>query len=543
MTPVDVAVPDQDASPRRITWPLGALGVGLIGFVLALPILLAPIVPTQDGPVHLALSEMIARYGWGGALSGAAAEFLAWNPRVEPNIGAYAVLVGLRVVTGDPLLALTGFLFVHVALWLAAAWWLGGVIAPTRRFALILFLAPLVFAKAIHSGFFNYALGLPLSLVFLALVFSSARLPVTVRLAARAIGLLLLALTHITAYGAGLAILAAHGLAEAVARGQAKGVPAGVGLLSRRALEASVAAIPAGLVVASFLMATAGATSDAPVAISSLMIVARRLVTAGYLFSFTSLEAVLLAPAALALAIGGGAALWRSDRRAGALRDRVPSMTIGIFLALIVAISLIDLQSGHGVSLSQRLAPFTWMAVAILVALHAPAGRLGSIVLGLAALGLLGQTASRVTSYGAEQSALRAVTEIGRLNPGRSFVSVDLSTLDWAPTDWRVRPHLHAASLAAAVAGGVGLSSRLLSTRYYGYFPLTYPADRDFMRATRDFEVAPDDVEGVARFGAAHPGHPAILIVIGEGRTLDLLAGRSCRVVGTGRPVVRMCGS
>jgi hypothetical protein len=515
------------------------VGVVVVGIVLALPILIVPIVPTQDGPVHLALAEVIARHGWGGDVTGPAATFLTWNPRVEPNIGAYAVLAAARAVTGDPLTALSVFFLVHISLWLGAAWWLGGVIAPGRRFVLVLLLAPLVFAKAIHSGFFNYALGLPLGVGFLALVFASARWPIAARASVRALGLLALALAHITAFGAGLAILAAHGLAEAMARGRSGGFVSAAALLARRGLEAIIAAGPACVLVGGFLLATAGATTDAPAAVSSPLIVVRRLVTAGYLFSFNPFEAFALLPAALALGVGGAAALWHV-RRSTQTDDA--TVTVGLFLGLIVAVSLLDLRSGHGVSLSQRLAPLTYLAAAVLVALRTPSGRLRRIVVGLAAIGLVGQTAMRVAAYRAAEPALSAVAEIGRLNPGRTFVSIDLDTLKWAPTDWRVRPYLHAANLAAAVAGGVGLSSRLLSTRYYGYFPLIYPADRDFMRATRDFEIAPDDVGGVERFSAAHPGHPAVWIVIGEGQPLDLLAGRSCRVVGTGQPKVRMCG-
>jgi hypothetical protein len=32
------------------------------------PLWLVKLVPTQDGPVHLAQAELIARFGWGGAL-------------------------------------------------------------------------------------------------------------------------------------------------------------------------------------------------------------------------------------------------------------------------------------------------------------------------------------------------------------------------------------------------------------------------------------------------------------------------------------------
>ena len=71
------------------------------------PVWLVKLVPTQDGPVHLAQADLIARFGWGGVLQEPAASFYQWNSRIEPNSAIYLLLAGLIRLTGNPLLANT----------------------------------------------------------------------------------------------------------------------------------------------------------------------------------------------------------------------------------------------------------------------------------------------------------------------------------------------------------------------------------------------------------------------------------------------------
>jgi hypothetical protein len=135
-------------------------------------------------------------------------------------------------------------------------------------------------------------------------------------------------------------------------------------------------------------------------------------------------------------------------------------------------------------------------------------------VLGAAALaGLIGQTAIRPMAYISWSPTLESELAAGRDNPGQSFVDIDLI----APKSsglfaWRIRPTLHAAQTAAVAAHGVGLSSSLPSTRYFGYFPLQYVEARDFMRAAADWETDPD-ATALAKFRSANHGAPHLLIV------------------------------
>src|SRR3954454_9395198 len=129
------------------------------------PVWLVKLVPTQDGPVHLAQADLIARFGWGGALQEPAASFYQWNPRIEPNSAIYLLLAGLIRLTGDALIANSLFLSLYGLLWIAAAYAVSRL-ETERPILPMLLLLPLAFGVFIHWGFYNFALGVPLFLLF-----------------------------------------------------------------------------------------------------------------------------------------------------------------------------------------------------------------------------------------------------------------------------------------------------------------------------------------------------------------------------------------
>src|SRR3954470_1870356 len=154
--------PRTSTGTATIALLLGALAVLLVG-----PIWLVQLVPTQDGPVHLAQADLIARFGWGGVLQEPAATFYQWNPRIEPNSAIYLLLAGLIRLTGDALIANSLFLSLYGLLWIGAAYAVSR--SETDRAVLpMLLLLPLAFGVFIHWGFYNFALGVPLFLLFAA---------------------------------------------------------------------------------------------------------------------------------------------------------------------------------------------------------------------------------------------------------------------------------------------------------------------------------------------------------------------------------------
>src|SRR5882757_4038374 len=267
----------------------GVATVTLLFVVLAVlldgPVWLVKLVPTQDGPVHLAQADLIARFGWGGALQEPVASFYQWNPRIEPNSAIYLLLAGLIRLTGDALLANTLFLSLYGLIWIAAA---SAVCrSETERPTLpILLLLPLAFGVFIHWGFYNYALGVPLFLLFASFWHKAKERRNAATFITTALFLSALCLTHITAVVAACLLLAADGLARAVQTLDRFGSRVALGRLFIDGAWAVAAALPVLLITASFLMAYQNIPGEAVGTDGGLTQILRRIMAATYLFSF-----------------------------------------------------------------------------------------------------------------------------------------------------------------------------------------------------------------------------------------------------------------
>jgi hypothetical protein len=492
-----------------------ALLFAALAVLLDGPVWLVKLVPTQDGPVHLAQADLIARFGWGGALQEPAASFYQWNPRIEPNSAIYLLLAGLIRLTGDALMANTLFLSLYGALWIAAAFAVcrsetGRPILP------ILLLLPLAFGVFIHWGFYNYALGVPLFLLFASFRHRAGERRNTTTFIITALFLGALCLTHITAVVAACLLLAADGLARALQTLDRFGIRFAARQLIVDGAWAAGAALPVLLITASFLMAYQNIPGEAAGTDGGLTQILRRIAAATYLFSFTWWEVVALAPLLGAMAVAAIVAL----RRIGSGDLMWP-----IFFGLVVLLSLLNLKTGTAL-LSERLAPFTWIAVVMAIASRQPGPALVRTLCLAALAGLIGQTAIRAVAYKSWSATLDSELAAGRDNPGKTFANADLiAQRSSALFAWRVRPTLHADQTAALAAHGAGLSAPLPSTRYFGYFPLQYVEARDFIRATADWESEPDAVS-LAAFRKSNWGAPHVLIVSSSDESGPLLANR-----------------
>jgi hypothetical protein len=479
------------------------------------PIWLVQLVPTQDGPVHLAQADLIARFGWGGALQEPAASFYHWNPRIEPNSAIYLLLAGLIRATGDALLANSIFLSLYGLIWIAAAF----VVArtETKRPALpFLLLLPLAFGVFIHWGFYNFALGIPMFLLFAAFWRGLGERRDPMAFAATALFLLVLCLTHLTTVVAACLLLAAAGTARAIRTLDRSGRRDALKQLLRDGAWAVAASLPALLLIVSFLLTYHNIPGEAPGTDGGLIQIVRRIVAATYLFTFTWWEVVALAPLLGALAIAGVAGLRRMQSG---------DLLWPIFFAFVVVLSLLNLKTGSA-SLSERLAPFTWIAVVLAIASRQPGPALVRALCMAALAGLIGQTAIRGVAYKSWSAMLDSELAAGRANPNETFANADLTSLRNSTLfTWRIRPTLHADQTAALAAHGAGLSAPLPSTRYFGYFPLQYVEAHDFMRATPDWESEPQ-ASGMIAFRHSNQGAPHVLMVTAFDGSGPALAGK-----------------
>jgi len=498
------------------------------------PIWLVKLVPTQDGPVHLAQADLIARFGWGGALQEPAASFYQWNPRIEPNSAIYLLLAGLIRLTGDALVANSLFLSLYGLLWIAAAYAISR--SETERPMLpMLLLLPIAFGIFIHWGFYNFALGVPLFLLFAAFWRGVRERGDATAFVTTALFLAALYLTHITAVVAACLLLAADGVARSIRELDRSGLRAAGRRLLIDGAWAAAAALPVLLLIASFLMAYQNIPGEAPGNDGGTTQVFRRIFAATYLFSFTWWELVALAPLLGALAIAAIAALRRI---------KSGELTWPVFFVLVLLLSLLNLKTGSA-SLSERLAPFSGIAIVMTIAGRQPGVALVRTLCMAALAGLIGQTAMRSLAYKSWAPTLESELAIGRANPGKTFANLDLIALrDSKLFAWRVRPTLHAAQTVALAARGAGLSSPLPSTRYFGYFPLQYVEARDFMRATDDWVDAPE-AASLAKFRTANAGAPQILIVSSSNDDGSALASKlgygDCTANRTGAREISVC--
>src|SRR3978361_319278 len=210
---MSTAVPS--VTPRNFAGRAAVLLFAGLVLLLDGPVWLVKLVPTQDGPVHLAQADLIARFGWGGALQEPAASFYQWNPRIEPNSAIYLLLAGVIRLAGDATMANTLIRSLDGLIWIAAAF--AVCRSETERPTLpILLLLPLAFGVFIHWGFYNFALGVPLFLLFASFWHGARERRNAATFITTALFLSALCLTHITAVVAACLLLAADGLARAV---------------------------------------------------------------------------------------------------------------------------------------------------------------------------------------------------------------------------------------------------------------------------------------------------------------------------------------
>ena len=527
------------AAPNNTESRFSGIGAALLCVALIVlldgPVWLVKLVPTQDAPAHLALADMIARFGWGGTLQEPAASFYHWNPRIEPNSTIYLLLAGLIRLTGDALTANTLFLSLYGLLWIASAF----VVCRTeteRPILPFLLLLPLAFGVAIHWGFYNYSLSVPLFLLFASFWHKVRERHSPASFVATAVFLAGLYLTHISALAAACLLLAADGLARAIRVLDHSGIRASGRQLLVDGVWAVAAALPVLVLAAGFLAAYREIPPGAVVPEGELVLNLRRLAAATYLFSFTWWEIVALAPVLVALTIAGVAALRRITSG---------DLMWPVFFVIVVLVSLLNLKEGVA-SLSERLAPYSWIAAVMTIAGRQGGPALVRALCLAALLGLIGQTAVRSVVYENWSATLESEIAAGRENPGQTFVNADLTPVkSSALFALRVRPTLHAAQLAAIAGHGVGLSTPMPSTKYFGYFPLQYIEARDFMRAMSDWETEPDDAPSMAKFRDSNHGAPQVLIVSSLGPDGSALARRlgygDCRTSQGGGLELAVC--
>lgn len=500
--------------------------LALAFIALVAPGLGVRVVPTQDGPIHLAQADIIARSGWYGPLEGTVGDVYVWNRRLDPNLLVYVVLAMLIRWTGDPFVGhqvfvgLYACLFFSVALLAARSEALRSTTAdqPDGPW-LVPFLALLVlpFSLFFHWGFFNYMLGVPTFLLFAVWWRLPGAKSFWRLLVAAALGLVA-ALAHITAFLAVALLLAAHALNSAAWAIRSTGVRPSRTIAIEGAM-ALFAALPGLVIVLMFVLGSeTGGTRFAFAPWPAL----RMLVFGNFLPSFDQLDVVVLLPGALAVCLAAIHVL--RNREPG--RQRPKDWTWAIFLASVLAVTSMNPVSGQGVALGDRLAIYGFVAAVFAIIPYLQGKRLEILLAGLIVLVLVGQSFSRFRVYRFWAPVYEAAIAAGAQRPGTSFAGSGLVERGDDTYTRRVRVGFQVEQIAAIAAGGAAVTSALPSVKY-GYFPLRYRFENDFFRTMPRWSWAlkyPE--EPFKAYRAKHDGMPRVLIATGSAEHARALAAR-----------------
>ncbi|HEX7118856.1 MAG TPA: hypothetical protein VF212_08720 [Longimicrobiales bacterium] len=136
------------------------MAVVVLALLHLAPIWLFDFFPTQDGPSHLHNAHVLLAYDH--PANTAYREYYALNLRPIPNLLGHLVLAGTMAVT-PPRVAEKLFLSLVVLLTLVSLLYALDALRPGPSFAWLLPF-PLLYGFPLHMGFYNFSLGVPISL-------------------------------------------------------------------------------------------------------------------------------------------------------------------------------------------------------------------------------------------------------------------------------------------------------------------------------------------------------------------------------------------
>jgi len=503
----------------------------LATLTLAFIALVAPglgvrVVPTQDGPIHLAQADIIARNGWYGPLQGTVGDVYVWNRRLDPNLLVYVVLALLIRWAGDPFIGHQVFVGLYACLFFAVALLVARSEALRSATVdrpdgpwLVPFLALLVlpFSLFFHWGFFNYMLGVPLFLLFAVWWRRPSTTSFWRLLIGAALGLVA-ALAHITAFLAVALLLAAHA-SNSVAWAMRSTGRWQLRTVAVEGAMALLAALPGLVIVLTFVLGSeTGGTSFAFAPWPAL----RMLAFGNFLPSFDKLDVVVLLPGAFAACLAVIHIIRNSERGP----QRPNDWTWAIFFVSILMVTSTNPVSGQGVALGDRLAIYGFIAAVFAAIPYLPGRRLEILLASLIVMVVVGQSLSRFRVYRFWAPVYEAAIAAGAQRPGTSFAGSGLIERGDDTYTRRVRVGFQVEQIAAIAAGGAAVTSALPSIKY-GYFPLRYQFENDFFRTMPRWSWAlkyPDELFKAYR--TKHDGMPRVLIATGATAHTKALAAR-----------------
>jgi hypothetical protein len=449
--------------------------------LVILPVWLFKYFPGWDSPLHLRMTDIMARYGEAG--SEILTQYLIPNQTLEPNLAIYYILLFCSwfvdlYVAEKVLLTLYA-----VVLALAGRYAVVGVNPGASVFSLLFI--PTIFTMFIHMGLYNYCLSIALYLLLFGFWYlrRAAMTPLTLAaLAALSLGLVLV---HLLGFVLLMVTMAAISLfdavhaavgAQLVARGRTV-----LSVLARRSLELGLVALPGLVVVVSFFLRH-GLDDGGPGVAQDRLDLLLRLAVMDHLYSFARIELVLYAPLVLTVAgLVGWTALrrWRDGGRRLEARDGLA------FAALTLLLLYVFLPvTTKDVAVSERLLPFLFALTFIWFATATPGRLLRRSVLAVVALVCVTTTGYRLWQYDRLNGFIEEyVSAADWIAPNSTLLPIHF----WHESDassghrltWRINPLYHAPDHIGVERNVVNLRNLFLSPEVLGYFPMRYRPERD----------------------------------------------------------------
>jgi hypothetical protein len=472
-------------SPRAgggsgLRWPTLLLTAGLA--VQLAPVLLLPVVLTQDGPAHVAGAWVLLHHGDDGAVGAALRTHYAVDLSPVPNMLTTLLLAGLLLVVGPDVAEKTVVAGFVVLLVCALRFALLGV--DRRAGWLAVAALPLAGSRLVGYGFYNFTWGVALALLVLgvALRRRDGWSPRQTVVAALLLGLTWSA--HLLPWT--VAVLVVGGLAAGrwlvAVRAGDRPWPAA----TRDVVPPALAVLPGGALTVGYLLRGGdqhGAAAGGPLAerMWSFLSLYRPLVVASRweLVPSVAVAVVLSALAVVAVRGRGGDPARPGPTRAGRTA-RADRRVLGAATVLAVAGYLLTpsrLGAEYGF-LPDRLA---WFPPLLLVLFCAP--RLPRrVVLQRTAAGVLVLAATAAalvrlpTQLADERRAAELLSVAGDIPPGATFAVLRFAGHEaaLAPLEGEPDPLRHLSSRLAVEVGGVDLGHY---EALYPYFQVRFTPD------------------------------------------------------------------
>ena len=455
-----------------------------------LPIWLFRHFPSQDGPIHLSIADMLMKFH--KPEFAIFHEFFNLRPVLEPNLLIYGILLLLRQVA-ETAVAEKSFLTLYAIGFAWAARYAIAAVNPRGKVFSLLFL-PFVMGQFIHMGFYNFCFSFVLFLVGFGYWWRHrCRMSLGHYVVLGLLGLLT-TLAHLIGFVMLTLVVALTRTGTLLIAGMwTQRTPQWRSLLRSYCTDAVCllgAYLPALTLVVAFFLRNPIESRQALTAQKSWLL--PKLAMLSPLYSFRVVEGLFFVP--MALLVWSLCLLFclRKIYR----RHLSPHDSLLFGFAMLCLLYFLFPGTVKNVSAADRFLPFMLFTLVLWFASNPVGPVLSRVVVSLMLLVSLTTVGYRIYVYNRLNDVMAEYLSVApQIAPHTSLLALHFQRGLWHRqrlNRYFADPFLHLSSIIALERGGVDLRSAIISPRLYGYFPLVYRGDRDpFVYIGEQLEESP----------------------------------------------------